>query len=434
MRHRLVLGLAVVLVLAGCQGAPIPGDDATPSTIGGDPAGSVGSDTPQHSTVGPNASSFSFPNGTSPDGVDPAVVPATHHETLVNAQRYVMMRSRTAGNQSIRSRFVVDHDRRRVRGERTVTGPESQRTIDVWATQDTAYYREGEPVGNGSFFGNYEEVTREWSSREWTAGPAIGAVLETYRFEADTVVTRNGSRVVRYRSTGLREPAAGGSSGVPSNGTATLAIDEAGVVRSIVVQPSQETDDRIAFRIDEIGAAEVDRPEWVDVAVGPAPVEVPDVNLTANASTVELRTANEKVETTAVWIHHQGGASVNASALDVTANRARAYDVRSLTSANDTLAPTRPFAHVGERFDPGESVRIVHTVSPRLYGGAVRITNGSVRVANRSGARTFPMLESDRSLRPGQGIRVLWNRSRPQTLLTYTVESPGPNRSVTTED
>jgi hypothetical protein len=423
MSRWIAVGLAVTLLLAGCQGAPEPG--VTESSI--DSPG-MATATEQQSTTGP--STFSYPAGTSPEGIDPSRLPATHTAALVDAQRYTLTLSQTAGNQTLTTRLHVDHGRQRVLGERTLDGG-GNRTVDIYTTGDTVYRRQSRQLTDESAFVNYEERSQNWSSAGLTANETLAGILEAYQFDVDAVTSRNGSRVVRYRSTGPRENGANGPGRASATGEATLEIDEQGIVRSLVVR--LRDGGRFAFTVHD-AEADIVRPEWVDDAAGPPPLELPAANLTANTTTVELLTANDTLETTAVWIHHEGGDSMNASALDVTANRARAYDVRRLATTNETLTPTKPFDDVGETFDPGESIRIVHTISPRLYGGAVSIADGHVAIANRSGNRSFPSLQDDRSIQPGQQVHVLWNRSRPQTLLTYTVEPAGKNRSVTSED
>jgi len=428
MDYRLVLALAVLLLLAGCQAAPGPGEDATPSTVGASTAERPAADaTDRPSTVDP--STFPFPPGTSADGLDPSVLPARHAETLVDARRYTFVQSQKAGNRTVTTRLDVDHERQRLLGVRRAGVAEEGQAVDIYATGDTVYRRQSQQLTNGSSIGNYDEQSRDWSRQAVTARSALTAVLETYQFDVDSVHTRNGSRFVRYESTGPREPANRNAAPLATSGNATVEVDDRGVVRRLVVEPDPERDDRIVIGFRNFGSAAVARPAWVDAATGPPPVDVPTATLTANTTTVVLETANDTLETKAVWIHHEGGESLNASALDVTANRARAYDVRNRSTTNDTLTPVQPFTDVGEAFDPGESVRIVHTVPPRLYGGSVSIADGRLSMAGRSNNRSFPTLQDERSLWTDQEIRVLWNRSRPQTLLTYDVESPDVNRT-----
>jgi hypothetical protein len=433
MRGRFVLALAVMLLLAGCQAAAGPGADATPSTVGASTAERPAGDaTDRPSTVDP--STFPYPPGTSAEGLDPSVLPARHAEALVDARRYTFVQSQTAGNRTVTTRLDVDHGRQRLVGVRRAGVAEDGQVVDIYATGDTLYRRQSQRLTNGSSIGNYEEQSRDWSRQELTARSALTAVLETYQFDVESVRTRNDSRFVRYESTGPREPATRNAAPLPTNGTATVEVDDRGIVRRLVVEPDPERDDRLAIAFRNLTSVAVPRPAWVDAATGPPPVEVPTANLTANTTTVVLETAKATLETKAVWIHHEDGESLNASALDVTANRARAYDVRNRSTTNDTLTPVQPFADVGETFDPGESVRIVHTVPPHLYGGSVSIADGRLTMSGRDSNRSFPTLQDQRSLWTDQEILVLWNRSRPQTLLTYDVESPDANRTVTPED
>jgi hypothetical protein len=427
MRYGAAVGLAVLLILAGCQGAPGT-DGAMPSPIGEDTP--VRTDATNDSSTSGADGSFSYPAGASPDGVDPSALPETHHESLLAHQRYVLTRSQSQGNATYEGRFTVDHARQLAVGVQRVESPENERATDVYATSDTVFQRTGQQVGNGSFAGKYQDRQLNWTSAQWTARPTIAAVLETYQFEAETVVSRNGSRLLRYRSTGPRNRSSASPPPLPTNGSATVEIDERGVVRSMVVHPRPERNVSLGLTVSALGSVGVARPEWVDVAIGPEPVDVPAANLSANTTTVELDTANETLETTAVWIHHDGGESVDTSELDVTANRARAYDVGTLSTTNDTFRPVAPFDGVGPTFDPGESVRIVHTVPPELYAGTVGISGRNLTVAGGKDPR-FASIDDDRSIHVGHRVHVLWNRSRPQTVLTYTV---GASRNKSTTD
>jgi hypothetical protein len=426
MRYGAAVGLALLLVLAGCQGitgtdgtTASPSDTATPVTI----------EATNDSSTGGVDGSFSYPAGASPDGVDPSTLAETHHESLLAHQRYVLTRSQTQGTVTVEDRFTVDHARQLASGLQRVERDETARSEEVYATADTVYQWNGRQIGNGSVAGNSQNREWNWQSARWTARRTIAAVLATYQFEAETVVSRNGSRLIRYRTAGPRNWSSSNSAPFPTNGSATIEVDERGVVRTMVLRPRPDTETTVRIAVGELGSVEVVRPEWLDAATGPPSVELPAANFSANTTTVELETANDTLETTAVWIHHEGGEPVNTSELDVTVNRARAYDVRSLSTRNDSFTPVRPFL-VGETFDPGESIRIVHTVPPRLYDGRVHIAGESV-TADGVGNQTFPNLEDDRSIQDGQQIRVLWNRSRPQTLFRYTV---GAQRGNLTTD
>jgi hypothetical protein len=428
MRYGAAVGLAVLLILAGCQGAPST-DGGKPETIGEEPPVRSPTGTTNATAHSVSIASFPYPPGASPAGLDPSTLPATHHEALLAAERYALKQFQKSGNLTDEARFSVDHARQRSQGERRIEGGERDRSIDLYASGDTLYQRTGEPVGNGSFFGNYREREQTWSSARWTARPTIAAILDTYHFEAERVLTRNGTQLLRYRSTGVRGGANGTPTNLPSNETVTIDIDERGIVRSMELDRNSSR--QIHLSISDVATASAQRPEWVDVAAGPPSIAVPNATLSATEQTVELETANHSVRTTAVVIHHDGGESLDVSELIVTAGRSRVYDLRNLTSSNATLSPIRPFEPVGSSFDPGESVRVIHTVSPRLYSGDVTLTEGGIEIAGRDGQRRFPSIQNDHLIQGDQSVRVFWNRSRPQTVLTYTVGSSRTNTTTT---
>jgi hypothetical protein len=434
MRLRIVLGLAVLVILAGCQGAPDPGTGATPSPAGESPDATTGAvDTV---TGTPNTSTFSYPPGATAEELDPTVLPDQHSRALVESQLYTVTHFRTIGNRTIRTRMHVDQGGQRMVGRQRVVGSDgavedgSRNSGDLYATAETIYQRQrGHQLTNGSALVNYDRRAQNWSTRALTARSTLEGVLDAYRFQAVGVTGQNGTPSVRYRAESPRGETGSGSA-LAANASVRLTVDDRGIVRSLRVRRDEGA--TVGFRITNVSTAVVTTPEWVADVPGGRSLETPNATLSATSRTIELQTANATLETTAVSISHDGGDPIEAAALDVTVARKRAYDVRERSTSNDSLVPVPPFHDVGETFDPGESVRVVHTVPPRLYGGVVTIDDGSIAAGDRSGNRTFPSLEDRRSIEPGTDVRVLWNRSRPQTLLTYRVERPGSNRTVNT--
>ena len=371
----LAVAVTLVVVLAGCSGAPsgtsapttedgatdhppttgptdatTSTDDGTPTTQGGTPTTQGGTATTTAGTTSPGAVSGSLPPGVNESGlVDPAALWQAHLDGAYDADgyRHVLSFANASGGE-----WTV-----RVHGSENVSSVLA--VVGNATTTSRVWYADG---GNVTATWNDSSASREYFERAGlrSVGPAlVAAVAESYpatflrvgSYAVDGTVERDGRTLVRLRATGVGDDADAERSVQFLQGTATDVDGTVLVARDGKIASMNLTVDRaaneslaVAFAVDD-APGPVPRPGWL--------ADVPDVDVS-----VSERTDADRVRVLAVE---------NAGSEPIPAGRTLSVSRTGLTFGNVTLPAS---------VEPGERAYL-YQVGPSTYDATVRVSVGT---------------------------------------------------------
>jgi hypothetical protein len=443
----LAVAVAVVVVLAGCSGAPggasapTTDDAATDRSTTAPPTDATGSPddattedgTPTTAaattaaTTTPSDGAGSLPPGVNGSGlVDPASLWQAHLDGAYDADGYRHVLS--FANESGETWTVRVHGSENVSSVLAVVG-NATATSRVW-------YADG---GNVTATWNDSSPSREYFERAGlrSVGPAlVAAVAESYpatflrvgSYAVDGTVEHDGRTLVRLRATGVRADANADRSvqflqGTPTDvdGTVLVAADGRIASMNLTVDRAENESLAVAFAVDD-APGPVPRPDWLG--------DVPDVDVT-----VGDRTDVDRVRVLVVE---------NAGSDPIPAGRTLSVARSGLTFGNVTLPAS---------VEPGERAYL-YQVGASTYDASVRVSVGtepslpenasdfgfgtSVVVTVRDGpiTATIGLPENETVGRvvpgaPGRRDRAVGDGTAPLTRRASTVAAPTPRVSGT---
>lgn len=405
--------LVAIVALAGCAGGPINGT-VTPT---GEPTA-----TP------PPVEEAPFPTGASADGVNETQVAEGHRAALHDAGSYSMTSNFTTvvrgQTSSLNITVRVDFADNAAIGASTIRRQGEEQENRIYARNGTGFLRITSQNST-----EYNRLTGNTSAHALTdqlSGNTIRDVLQRFEFAATATERRDGEVLIIYKSTAVTGGGTGEGSlpagSLSNNSSATVVIDQSGVVRGLSVGAIFQSGPRahLSLSHSKVGTATVERPDWADRAESettPVPT-TPEVQIETSQKNATIETANGTVTAPVVTLRHAGGDAVERSKLEVMVftdgRQAAGYDVNSLAVPDGQLESTDPLNGTGS-LEAGRSIRIVHVV-PKEHHDSIRLDPASGTLTAGDGAIT------DGRLASGDSISLVWTgKQRPRVIATYEV-------------
>lgn len=263
------IGLAVMLLLAGCAGASL--DDGEPE-VDGTSGGADGS-TPDDDSSSADGEGDRRLDPWEPDRlegveegeiVDPGAFLDAHESAIAERSMtvsigYELEREGGSVALDVTGRSLPDENRALLRVE------SRDGEADFYTEGETTYVREH--LGSTTYY------------RSTTSDDAVGDVRETsleylllilqsatYGAEASTV----DGPTATFTASDVRVEELPGGNGVEREAGGQLVVDRDGIVREASVVERIETDDgetyrfRLTIAVTDVGSTDVERPEWID--------------------------------------------------------------------------------------------------------------------------------------------------------------------------
>jgi hypothetical protein len=420
---RLIVSLVIaVICMAGCIAAPFPG----PSQTGSSPP----IPTPQpvdggSYQTGPPVEEAPYPQGASDTGFNASKFAEGHTSRLQSANSYTLeFRNskltydgwRTATSLDLR----VNIEANEVTGKRDQLYGERRRRDDIYVSDRTSFRKN--LSGNSPKYGLLQGTYTSNQLTNKSIELAVYVTLARFNFTATQTMHRDGNVLIKYESTGI--DGAKWADTPASNSTATIVIDESGIVRQLYSEAKWKSGAKIitSIKISDPGATNVGRPAWVDTAeneVTPNPRSPPNALFEAEQRTETLETSRGQISVTVVEFVLAGGDAVDPSSLEISVQSEgevlTGYDLKSLQVPNGQLESASPFPDSDELED-GDKIRVVHVVPPD-HQNSIRIDPDKGTVIAGGGEI------SNGGLRESHEVRLLWTHGqRTATVAEYEIE------------
>ena len=237
--RRRAVGVAMLLVVAGCSGAPLDGDEGFDAEV-------------------PSLAEFDYPDGYGEDGPENATRALDVHYERFAAEGGVVRATRNTSRSSYESVLRVGADRERLFA--------AVRFGDYRRTE--TYYADGTEYQWQSRSGEVYPADKTFARSVADASSPLG-VAAVLNFTAADTATANGVPVVRYEATGVRADAATVDPADVESVTATLLVDETGLVHEFAYEVVIEREDGVRsfsgrYEVESIGSVRVEKPDWAE--------------------------------------------------------------------------------------------------------------------------------------------------------------------------
>lgn len=281
MRRRVLAVLAVtaLVALAGCSGGLTGGD----GTDAGEPTDSGDEQALDSSTA--TVSSFAYPAGASPSGIENVSTLLDEHEAALSGSSVTLGGNVTFSfmSESLGPAFTIAHEAASNETFTTVVGGSSGDTFESYVGPDERAFRVQGQSGTeyGSVAGDVNASFAEGAPESFTGRSLLEAIAGSATYNATGVVTRNGTELVRYEltnSTSIPDTVFDVGTDTDLNATlgtasnyryeSTLLVDSSGVIHeahysvSAGERGSLFSGFGIHVEFTDIGSTTVDEPDW----------------------------------------------------------------------------------------------------------------------------------------------------------------------------
>ncbi len=269
----------------GTTATPTPETDGTPTATTGSAATPTATEPSQRTgtpTATPSPAPAATPTPTPDETVDVSALQTAHVEALQSAGSFRTSSSLVVRNEStiryINGSYAVERDGPALNvGNFTFVteGGTEQYRVTRYTEGDATYERRSSEGDDGSAYRKgvepYNATDPEPVDRTvaYTLGVIARGVIDASRWSETGTGTVSGANVTRYDVSG--EAFGAGEDYPGAAGRATLAVDEAGVVRYVayrfvVSRDGERTEYVYEAGYTDIGATDVEAPAWTDRA------------------------------------------------------------------------------------------------------------------------------------------------------------------------
>ncbi|AQL41351.1 hypothetical protein BV210_00855 [Halorientalis sp. IM1011] len=274
MRKRVLATLAVTVLvaLAGCAGGPLGGEGTATDTDSGDDDRAIESET---ATV----SSFAYPAGATPSGIENVSTLLDEHESALSGSSVTLSGTTgfSAGGSSNSAsagiEYTIEHEASSNETLTRVVGGDSGDTFTSYITDGTTAYRVNgsDGVEYGTAQASVDAPYAETAPANFTGRSVLLTILGSGEYNATDVVARNGTELVRYDLETVTETPEGQLNiGGDTEVNGTVFVDSDGIVHEAYLTASSGSEQGFSFGYEasavfsDIDSTTVEEPEWTD--------------------------------------------------------------------------------------------------------------------------------------------------------------------------
>ena len=240
--HRRALAIALLLLIAGCSGAPLDGGEGL-------------------NAGAPSLDAFQYPDGYDADGVSNVTLALETHDERLAATGGIINVTRTYdGSEADRTTVGVDADNERVHRTR-------RRGDEI---VHESFYRNGTMYHRTDYDDDDDVRTRETTYRNAVGDAGLLRTIEALNFSAVDTTVADGTAVVRYEATELDRRTTDIADDAESV-SGELLVDEDGMVhrfeyRIVIDEGDGPRTFTGSYVVEGYGDTRVDVPDWVSDA------------------------------------------------------------------------------------------------------------------------------------------------------------------------
>ncbi len=277
MRKRVLVTLAVTILvgLAGCTGGLSGGEGTVTDT---ETEMDSGEDDRALDSTTATVTSFAYPAGASPSGIQNVSTLLDEHEAALSGSSVSLSGTKgfsAGGSQSSASagiEYTIEHEAASNETLTRVVGGGSGDTFTSYVTDGTAAYRVDGAAGveYGAVSTAVDAPFADTAPDSFTGRTLLRTILGSGEYNATDVVTRNGTELVRYDlETVLSTPDAKLNIGSDTRVEGTVFVDSDGIIHEASFSATSGSDEGFSFGYEasaafsNIGSTTVEEPDWL---------------------------------------------------------------------------------------------------------------------------------------------------------------------------